>query len=39
MVEYRMSFFLVIDQVLKMLWHFEILNWESMEKTKMWILS
>ncbi len=39
MVEYRPSLFLVIGQVLKMLWHFEILTWESMEKPKMWILS
>ncbi len=27
--EYRLLLFLVIDQVLEMLWHFEILAWES----------
>ncbi len=39
MVEYRLSLFLAIGQVLKILWHFEILTWESMGKPKMWILS
>ena len=39
MVEHRLSFFLAIGQVLKRLWHFEILAWESMGKPKMWILS
>ena len=34
MVEYRLSLFLAIDQVLKILWHFEILTWESMGKPK-----
>ncbi len=36
MVEYRLSLFLAIGQVL---WHFEILTCESMGKPKMWILS
>ncbi len=36
MVEYRLSVFLAIGQVL---WHFEILTCESIGKAKMWILS
>ncbi len=32
MVGYRLRLFLAISQVLKMLWHFEILTWESMGK-------
>ena len=39
MVEYRLSLFLAIGQVLKILWHFEILTWESMGKPKMWNIS
>ena len=31
--------FLAIGQVLKILWHFEILTWESMGKPKMWNIS
>ncbi len=34
-VEYRLSLLLAIAQVLKNLWHFEILTWESMGKPKM----
>ncbi len=34
MVEYRLSLFLAIGQVLKMLWHFEILRKESMGNLK-----
>ncbi len=33
MVEYLL--FLAVGQVLKILWHFEILIWESIGKTKM----
>ncbi len=39
MVEYRLSLFLAIGQVLTILWHFEILKWESMGKPKMWNIS
>ena len=39
MVEYRLSLFLAISQVLKILCHFEILTWESMGKPKMWNIS
>ncbi len=35
MVEYRLSLFLAIGQVLKKLWHFEISTCESMGKPKM----
>ncbi len=36
---YRLSLFLAIAQVLKLLWHFEILTWGSMGKPKMWNIS
>ena len=39
MVEYRLWLFLVIGQLLKILWHFEILSWGSMGKPKMWNIS
>ncbi len=39
MVESRLSLFLAIGQVLKILWHFEILTLESMGKPKMWNIS
>ncbi len=39
MVEYRLSPFLVSGQVLRNLWHFLILTWESMGKPKMWNIS
>ncbi len=39
MVEYRLSLFLAIGEVLKILWHFKILTWESMGKPKMWNIS
>ncbi len=35
LVEYRLSPFLAMGQVLKILWHFEILTRESMGKPKM----
>ena len=35
MVEYRLLLFLAIGKFLKILWHFEILTWESMKKPKM----
>ncbi len=35
MVEYRLSLLLAIGQVLKMMWHFKILTYESMGKPKM----
>ena len=38
-VEHRLLLFLPIGQVLKHLWHFEILTWESMGKPKMWLIS
>ena len=31
--------FLVINQVLQNLWHFELLTWESVGKPKMWNIS
>ena len=39
MVQYKLSLFLAISQVLKILWHIEILTWESMEKPTMWNIS
>ncbi len=39
MVKYRLLLFLASSQVLKKLWHFEILTWESMGKSKMWNIS
>ncbi len=39
MVEHRLSLFLAIGQVLKNLWHFEILTWELMGKPKIWNIS
>ncbi len=33
MVEYRQLYFLAIGLVLKTLWHFAILTWESMGKS------
>ncbi len=35
MVKYRLSLFLAIGQVLKILWHFQILTWELVGKPKM----
>ena len=34
--EYRLLLFLAIGQVLKIIWHFEILTWESMGKPEIW---
>ena len=39
MVEHRLLLSLAIGQVLKILWHFQILTWESMAKPKMWNIS
>ncbi len=36
MVQFRLSLFLEIGEVFKILWHFEILTWESMGTPKMW---
>ncbi len=36
MVGYRLLLFLANNQVVKILWHFEISTWESMGKPKMW---
>ena len=37
--EYKVMDILAICQKLKILWHFEILTWESMGKPKMWNIS
>ena len=36
--EYRPLLFLAVAQVLKILWHFETLTRESMEKSEMWTI-
>ncbi len=36
---FKLLIFLAISQVLKSLWHVEVLTWETMEKTKMWNIS